>query len=279
MPPPGPWGHNRQFSDTISGADGSLVVSTEKGLDILGIKPIAEAISKVTTGTIDGAAAFLGRICLPAAEEFGLLLRDRVHQWRAQNIAAITEKAKAKLAANAAPEDAHSHPRLVNSIIEQGSWIQDFEVQEMWAGLLASSCTESGDDESNLIFVTLLSRLTSLQVRVLNFACENAQKYCSSNGLIGVSEDLVVTNDVLLSLTDETDVQRLDRELDYLRSVDLLQGGFEQDDLQLNAHLTPTSLAIHLYVRAQGSRRSPIDYFQLSPQPAEPGIPPPSEQA
>jgi len=40
---------------------------------------LAEAINTVTTSVVGGAEAFLGRICLPAAEEFGLLLRDRVH--------------------------------------------------------------------------------------------------------------------------------------------------------------------------------------------------------
>ena len=250
-----------------------LVVSTEKGLDIFGVKPIAEAVSKLTSGVIDGAAAFLSRICLPAAEEFGLLLRDRVHHWRAQNIAAISEKAEEKLAANAAPESAHSHPRLVSSIIENGSWVQDSEVQEMWAGLLASSCTESGDDESNLIFVTLLSRLTSLQVRVLKFACEQAQKWRLPNGLIGVSSRLGVTKDALIALAAENDLQRLDRELDYLRSIELLtQGGFHQLDVHLNADLTPTALALHLYVRAQGSRSSPVDYFQLAPPPTSPDV-------
>jgi hypothetical protein len=48
-----------------------------KSLDILGIKPIGNAIESLTDGFVSGASAFLSRICLPAAEEFGLLLRDR----------------------------------------------------------------------------------------------------------------------------------------------------------------------------------------------------------
>ena len=44
----------------------------DKSLDILGIKPIGNAIESVTTGMVAGASAFLSRICLPAAEEFGL---------------------------------------------------------------------------------------------------------------------------------------------------------------------------------------------------------------
>lgn len=44
-----------------------------KSLDVLGVKPIADSVNTVTKGTVDGASAFLSRICLPAAEEFGLL--------------------------------------------------------------------------------------------------------------------------------------------------------------------------------------------------------------
>ena len=54
-----------------------------QSLDVLGIKPVGEAITTAVKGTVDGAAAFLSRICLPAAEEFGLLLRDRVSHLRA----------------------------------------------------------------------------------------------------------------------------------------------------------------------------------------------------
>ncbi len=65
-----------------------------KSLDILGIKPIADSVNTVTKGTVDGASAFLSRICLPAAEEFGLLLRDKVSAWRSNNAIAIAHKAK-----------------------------------------------------------------------------------------------------------------------------------------------------------------------------------------
>ena len=45
-----------------------------KSLDLLGIKPILHAINTFSKGTVDGASAFLSRVCLPAAEEFGLLI-------------------------------------------------------------------------------------------------------------------------------------------------------------------------------------------------------------
>jgi len=63
----------------------------------------------------------------------------------------------------------HAHPRLVSKIIEQGSWVDEDIVQGMWAGLMASSCTEDGQDESNFIFISILGQITSLQARVIKY--------------------------------------------------------------------------------------------------------------
>jgi hypothetical protein len=235
-----------------------------KSLDILGIKPIAESLNKVTTAAVDGSAAFLSRICLPAAEEFGLLLRDRVRGWRAANIAAITKRAEEKLAQQNESPDVHAHPRIVSTIVEEGSWIEDPVVQDMWAGLLSSSCTEAGDDDSNLIFVNLLASFTKLQARILDYACSNARKQALPNLDLIQAQYLSVSPDALREITGVTDIQRLDRELDHLRELGLIDGGFQA--YHQNVELTPTALALHLYVRCQGSRASPADYFKVEIQ-------------
>jgi hypothetical protein len=51
-----------------------------------GLKPFGEATKILAQGTVDGASAFLSRICLPAAEEFGIVLKDQVRHWRNQNV-------------------------------------------------------------------------------------------------------------------------------------------------------------------------------------------------
>jgi hypothetical protein len=218
-----------------------------KSLDVLGIKPIAESINKVTSVTVDGAAVFLGRICLPAAEEFGLLLRDRVRGWRAANVAAITQRAEQRLNETEAPPDVHAHPRLVAGILEEGSWMEDPIVQDLWGGLLSSSCTESGDDDSNLVFINLLSDLTKLQARVLKYACENCQKSVAPNGLIQ-SDEMTIPLDTLIEITGESDIHRLDRELDHLREVGLIDGGFNPDS-STDAFIHPLPLALNMYIR------------------------------
>jgi len=146
-------------------------MSEKESLDIIGIQPIGKAVEKATCATVDGIAAVLSRICLPAAEEYGLWFRDRVHHWRTQNLAVIVQATERKLSESGAAPGVHAHPRLVGTILSEGSWIDDSEVQEMWAGLLSSSCSESGDDDSNLLFVNLLSGMTKMQAKILRYAC------------------------------------------------------------------------------------------------------------
>ena len=128
----------------------------------------------------------------------------------------------------------------------------------MWAGLVQSSCDESGSDDSNLIFVNLLSNMTKLQARILKHACEEAPKTVDTNGLINPGVVLLGYEE-LADIAGEVDIQRLDRELDHLRALELIDGGFIFG-LVKQARLQPTPLALHMYVRSQGSRgiASPI---------------------
>jgi hypothetical protein len=240
-----------------------------RSLDVLGIKPIGESVKKITDATVDGAAAFLSRICLPAAEEFGLLLRDRVRYWRSQNIASILAKSEKQIEDRSDKGEICAHPRIVSQIVETGSWIDDVVVQDMWAGLLSSSCTQSGDDDSNLLFTNLLALLTKLQARLLSHACKTCEKELHANGLISAQETYTseLSVDQLVEISGESDIHRLDREIDHLRELGLLtiHAGFDMFTSPARARLTPSAMALHMYVRCQGSRLTPQEFFDLKP--------------
>jgi hypothetical protein len=241
-------------------------MSEKNGLgshDLLGIAPVGRAVERVTDSLLSGAEALLGKICLPAAEELGLLLRDKVSRWRQQNVLSTVAKAQPLLQA-AARENRHAPPRLIMESLNHASWADREEVQQMWAGLLASSCTADGDDDSNWVFINLLAQLTAMQARILKDSCEAAIKTVQPNGLIG-ADSLRRTADELVNLTGCGDVQRIDRELDHLRVLGLIEAGFLTGSGKPPvADVHPTPLALHLYVRAQGSLQSPIEYFGLS---------------
>ena len=143
-----------------------MCVSDDKALDLLGIKGLSDSVKIATQGLLDGASAFLSRVCLPAAEEFGLALRDRVSAWRARNAARMLNRANSVYLSNNPRSTDRLSPRLAHIAIEEASWIDDDQVQEMWSGLLASSTSPDGQSDENLVFMNLLKQLSSLEVRV-----------------------------------------------------------------------------------------------------------------
>ncbi len=72
----------------------------------------------------------------------GLLLRDQIRHWRLNNIFKILNKAKGKIDFQDDQLQIKAHPRVALSIIENGSLIDNDEVQNLWAGLFISSCTK-----------------------------------------------------------------------------------------------------------------------------------------
>lgn len=229
------------------------------GLDILGVKPVADAASYASKTAVDGASSFLSRICLPAAEEFGLLLQDKVRACRATNAIRVIATAQKQLQQLGEISETHAHPRIVASVIEEGSWADDNKLQEMWGGLLASSCSKDGQDDSNLIFISLLKQLTRVQVKLLCFAVEAAKKQVDLNGLIFVNEAVIVDISTVLRIADIDDIHRVDQELDHLRGSGLITEGFATGKAEAN--LMPTPLAINLYARCQGYKGNAADYF------------------
>jgi hypothetical protein len=234
--------------------------------DLLGVAPIARAVERLGESVIGGIESAIGKVCLPALEETGLWLRERVGLMRAANVAATVEKAKARLE-QAAERGEHAPPRLIMESLNQASWAESEQVREMWAGLLVSSCSASGTDDSNWMFITLLGQLTPLQVQVLRIGCERAGK--TIEGGLLLAENVRIGTDELKALTGCDDLHRLDREMDHLRSLGLLHphGGFAVGPVANSetATLTPSSVGLHLYARAQGSRDDPAIYFGIAP--------------
>ncbi len=213
---------------------------------------------------LKGAGEFLGRICLPAAEELGLLLRDRVHAWRLRNVAAIAKKAEALVGKLPNADKLQAHPRMVWMMLENGSWADDELLRTMWAGLLASSCTLDGKDDSNLVYVNIVSHLTRAQARILDHACSAGRVKLSKTGLIQAAGEYVVTPSEAMRIAGVKALHELDRDLDHLRSLGLLGGAASPGGLDFDqpiAFLTPSSLALGLYARCHGCPGAPVEFF------------------
>lgn len=278
--------------------------------DILGIKEYGEATKIVVKETMEGARAFLGRVCNPAAGEFGLLLQDKVRHWRNKNLIKTFLDTERILLEQGRKDD-QVHPRMLHHVMESASLVDDVELQKMWSGILASSCNQDGKDDSNLVFMNLLDQLTAPQVKFVSYLCENSVKKISFDGLI-YAEEVSIPKARLIEIWNGADIHRIDSELDSLRALDLISSalplrpenfvariksfeeekkridkkivdGAKENDLKpsermflgsyqeqkndltelLTAQIAVRPIGIHLYVRCQGVRKSPIEFFNL----------------
>lgn len=236
--------------------------------DVLGIKPYGEIGLKITEATIKGVSAFLEAVCKPGAEELGFLLRDQVRRWRLNNILRMLDKAKGKLGFDGLDLNLCANARVGLSIMEGSSEVDDDELQELWAGLFVSSCTPDGRDDSNMNFVDLLRRMSSVEARILDYACSNCKKVIYPNRLI-LADEFSISFEELSKITSTDDIYRLDSELDHMRSLELLMsgdtlvpgGGFQAGDEDLVANITPSSLGLSLFYKTHAIGISPAKFW------------------
>ncbi|WP_286734036.1 MULTISPECIES: Abi-alpha family protein [Sphingobacterium] len=241
--------------------------------DLLGVAPYGEAIKVAVEKGFGGAKAILSRVCLPAAEELGLMYKDKVRHWRLNNIIKIIEKSDKKIDFVNGNLELTAHPRVIKEIIENGSWCDDDSIQEMWAGILASSCNEKLGDDSNLIFVNALKNLTKNQVIILNYICQNCKIKVDRNGFL-FAEHIEISFEDLCAILDTSNLHQIDSELDNLASNELIlqelnvfggghAAGFVFGDDKITAHLEPSPFAINLFIKGQGFKGEPKDYFKI----------------
>jgi len=173
----------------------------------------------------EAIGTIVAKLCYQVADEVGESLGEKTSRWRQENALSILEGADEKVSSI---ENKQVHPRIMHRVIEDGSWCDDETVREMWSGLLASSCTETGKDDSNLLFINTLNQLSTIEVKILKYVCDNSKKYRTTAGWIGAYR-LELDVDFIVGITGVEDVHRLDRELDHLRALELIDGGFESD--------------------------------------------------
>ena len=244
----------------------------------------SKPLNILAEGAVKGAGQFLGKICNPAAEEFGLLLRDKVRHWRNKNFIKIAKEAEELTERTSEDRNLQLSPRILSLIYENGSWVEDRLLQKMWAGLMASSCYDDGSDKS-IIYVDILSKISKAEAELLNYisrSCEwritvlenivealpvfptplelkKVTELESFEDIIEVVSHLEVLGlivhekelaDSRIEHYDETEKESLDWEK-------LSEDGQWADYVELKL----TNLGIRLFLRAQGIEKRPSEYI------------------
>ena len=201
------------------------------------------------------ALAFLRRICPPAAEEIKEMLHKSLSSVRVSNIVEIAFKTERLLAHEPNASMMVAHPDLTVRILEHGSWVDVEWIQELWAGLLATSCTFEGQDESNLVFINLLSRMAPLPTQILTAACAKATQAMSESGSVSPYL-LAFSAEEMAKITRSNNLTKIYRSITELSELGLLEKGprlSSQVDPE-TAKAKPTHLGLQMYARCNGQR-------------------------
>jgi len=201
-------------------------------------------------------------ITQPVANELGKMAANHVKYWRASNLLAILKKADGKLKLDSKGE-VQLNPKVLIKIAELGSLEPEPELQDMWAGLIASS----SNSDSNLLYVDILSGLSKGQALLLKYACQNANVLLTPGGLVYSPDIQWPSTKDMQKVFGSKDLHEFDQALDDLRRKGLIEGGLDASSANDRFRLQPTALALHFFARVSGSSDS-VKFFKLSLQKA-----------
>ncbi len=227
---------------------------------------LVEADDILTEFRTARALAFLRRICPSATQELSLLFREGLSNIRIESAVQIALLAEAMLAREGGTEKFACPQSLVMRIVQNGSWADIDLTQRMWAGMLVTSCTRSGIDESNHAFVDVLSELAGIHGKLFASACTRATKVLSEPGTVSALP-IIYTAEELAQIAGAHDLQKIDRNLLQMALLGLFEERVKAKffSYDMDARITPTSLGLELYARCQGYRGNAYDYYRSLP--------------
>jgi len=202
------------------------------------------------------AFGFLRRICESATEQIRLALHERFSNKRLASATEIALQAEEMLS-RCEETDIVAHPHVLMRILEEGSWAQDDWVRQMWAGLLATSCTADGQDTSNMALIDLLDKLTPIHLKVLAFACRKGAEAGASGELLA-NFTVYCSGDELVQVVGSNNLARIQQTIGHLAGYGLLAESARPSYVgameKIKTKATPTELGRRLHARCSGQR-------------------------
>ncbi len=232
--------------------------------DLLGMKPYGEALNTIVTKSFAAVEGFLAATCKPLLEELGNMMKDKVRIWRLNNILKVLEKSKGKFEFKNDNIQLSANPKVALAIIENAANEENDELQEMWAGLFNSSLSETGRSDDAIVYVSILKQLSVAEAKLLRYICENAKKGILDSHL-PMAQTLSLYSDKISEITGINELVTLEAIVNHLNALRLSERrdstsafSFRGTNEKLLAWLTPTSLALSLYIRCNGYKGTVI---------------------
>jgi hypothetical protein len=201
------------------------------------------------------ALAFLGRISPRALDEAKRLLQEELSNVRSECAINVALKAEERLALETDGHRLLVHPDLMIRIVDGASWADNETMQDLWTGLLVASCSPDGNDNSNLVFINLLTQLATIQTRILIAVCEKAVTVGPANRG-RAAEKIFSTAEEMAQMAGTHDLLKIHRSIAQLSEFGLLEKSVRASFISETegATTTPTSLGLQMYARCLGHR-------------------------
>jgi hypothetical protein len=190
---------------------------------------------------------FICRLCPSGATEPISVVTEELDEVRAQNMQTIALAAESMLSTEPNAENMQADPRIIARILKDSSWEQDHLTQQLWAGLLASSCSLDGSDQATQEFVDLFVNLTPNQLHILVEACTRA---CDQLWRPDAkSTPVVISAEEMVRLSGISDLNRCATDVSNLHNYGLLERNREFSTFlpKTSFDITPTSLGLRLF--------------------------------
>lgn len=203
------------------------------------------------------ALGFLQNLSPVASAEISHALLDRLSNKRVASAVAIALMCELALEKTADLGKVHAESEIIMRILESGSWIEEDWIRQLWAGLLASSCTTKGQDRSNLPFIDLLARLTPVHLRIFAYACEKALEAIAA-GAKETTLELYSEPAELMEAADTHSFPRIQQTIGHLANygllVDVSRPSYVAMSDKAKVRTTPTTLGLKMIARCNGNR-------------------------
>ena len=210
--------------------------------------------------------SFLTRIAPETSASASRLLHEELSNYRLENAIEIARKAERMLGAAVHEDHLRALPEVVMRIVEAGSWASDEKwMLQFWAGLLAASCSSTGDDKSASAFVDLLSQLKVLHMRILSAVAAKSSKVSGGQGTM-YTRPLKWNAADLMKFSGSSDLIKLDRELNYMADIGIIapreKSAFFQQ--MTDTTIALTNLGLQLYARCNGHRGTTQNFYGIA---------------
>ncbi|MDR3741494.1 MAG: PilZ domain-containing protein [Terracidiphilus sp.] len=199
------------------------------------------------------ALAVLHRICPQVVEAATKMLRKDFSSVRVRDCLRILLLVDKMLPSSPENDQLKAPAELIVRILEMGSWANEEWTQKLWAGLLKTACTPSGDDMSNAQLVDILCQLAHVHIRILELACTRHADTVGGN----VDSPTVIMRE-LTKLLDLSNLTKTLRSVSEMADLGLLtpikrSASDPQDE---NAKTTVTPLGLRMFARCHGRREA-----------------------